>query len=378
MPRHGPKPVYAAENWPDYYEEDTTDGCFQQDDKTFWHPNWSNLRANFFENLVSIAVRKCAEDDQFAQRKSKPTNDELKGPVIDCLTSVVGEKKKTEAKKRAEMTVEGIKSRTARFRVWLLNNWESMLLDALKEQVLLKRAVFRDNRKGGLGQPKVTRMGTRMMGMMNSCSLPTFTMGARWTDQARWRSNLGSGHLLLQDLAASPEKSKHRSTPVLHLPHQYLRTISRGLRLPCGHANFEDRPFGLFHPIAEYTKGMIDWDAAQKMDASYIPSYEDVFSDPAGSQARQGRRSLLEILQNHHCSVYTSLQKRLVLLPEKTSYTLKILCERCGEGIAPYKSRLQRIITGLLTAVLRWRGWSSLSLRRLMLLETALTLPAKE
>ncbi|KGB74796.3 hypothetical protein CNBG_0634 [Cryptococcus deuterogattii R265] len=78
---------------------------------------------NFFENLVSTAVRKCAEDDQFAQLKSKPTNDELRGRVIDYLNNVVREKKKAEAKKRTEVKVTSIKSRTARFCVWLVNNW---------------------------------------------------------------------------------------------------------------------------------------------------------------------------------------------------------------------------------------------------------------
>lgn len=102
------------------------------------------------KNLVSTAVRKCAEDDQFAKLKSKPTNDELRGRVIDYLNSVVREKKK-----RAEMKVKSIKSRTARvsdcitpyhcpcfayrgfilqFRVWLVNNWESTSLDACKEE----------------------------------------------------------------------------------------------------------------------------------------------------------------------------------------------------------------------------------------------------
>lgn len=52
---------------------------------------------------------------------------------------------------------------------------------------------------------------------------------------------------------------------------------------------------------------MMDWDAAQEMDASYIPFYKYVPSDPARSQSRQGRRPLFEILQNNHSSVYTSL-----------------------------------------------------------------------
>lgn len=149
------------------------------------------------------------------------------------------------------------------------------------------------------------------------------------------------------------EKSKRRSTPVFHLPHMYRETTSMGFRLPCGHTSLEDRPVGLFHPTAEYTKGMIDWDAAQKVDASHIPSYE-VPSDPARSQSRQCRRPLLEILQNNHSSVYTSLQKRLILLPQITSYILRSLWEsRCGEGVAQYESRLQRTITGV-----RYRSFS--------------------
>lgn len=135
---------------------------------------------------------------------------------------------------------------------------------------------------------------------------------------------------------------------MFHLPHKYRETISIGFRLPCGHASLEDRPVGLFRPIAKYAKGMMDWDAAQKMDASYIPFYKDVPSDRARSQSRQGRRPLFEILQNNHFSVYTSLQKRLVLLPEITSYTLRSLWEsRCGEGVTQYESRLQRTITGV-------------------------------
>lgn len=72
-----------------------------------------------FENLVNTAIRKCAEDDQFALLKSKPTNDELRGRAIDYLDSVVREKKKAEATKRAETTVKSIKSRTARVSDWI-------------------------------------------------------------------------------------------------------------------------------------------------------------------------------------------------------------------------------------------------------------------
>ncbi|KIR75771.1 hypothetical protein I310_00468 [Cryptococcus deuterogattii CA1014] len=100
IPRNWSKPVYAAENWPDHDEEEAPDGV--------------SYRMASFENLVSTAVRKCAEDDQFAQLKSKPTNDELRGRVIDYLNNVVREKKKAEAKKRTEVKVTSIKSRTAR------------------------------------------------------------------------------------------------------------------------------------------------------------------------------------------------------------------------------------------------------------------------
>lgn len=53
-------------------------------------------------------------------------------------------------------------------------------------------------------------------------------------------------------------KTKRRSTPVFHLPYKYHRTISMGLRLGSGPSSLEDTPYGLFHPTAAYTKGMID------------------------------------------------------------------------------------------------------------------------
>lgn len=67
-----------------------------------------------FENLVSAAVKKCLQDDQFVQIKSKPTNNELRGRVVDYLNSVVREKKKAEAKKKTEARMENIKGRTMR------------------------------------------------------------------------------------------------------------------------------------------------------------------------------------------------------------------------------------------------------------------------
>lgn len=54
------------------------------------------------------------EDDQFVQIKSKPTNNELRGRVVDYLNSVVREKKKAEAKKKTEARMENIKGRTMR------------------------------------------------------------------------------------------------------------------------------------------------------------------------------------------------------------------------------------------------------------------------
>lgn len=67
-----------------------------------------------FENLVSTAVKKCLQDDQFFQIKSKPTNNELRGRVVDYLNSVVREKKKAEAKKKTEARMKNIKGRTMR------------------------------------------------------------------------------------------------------------------------------------------------------------------------------------------------------------------------------------------------------------------------
>ncbi|OWZ62181.1 hypothetical protein AYX14_06942 [Cryptococcus neoformans] len=95
-----------------------------------------------FENFVSAAVKKCVEDDKFVHIKSKPTNNELRGRVIDYLNSVVREKKKAEAKKKAEMRMKNIRARTTRFRLWLINNWKNTPLNACKERDLLKQALL--------------------------------------------------------------------------------------------------------------------------------------------------------------------------------------------------------------------------------------------
>ncbi|AGV14309.1 hypothetical protein, variant [Cryptococcus neoformans var. grubii H99] len=142
MPRKGPKPLYVADNWPDYNEEEAPDGFFLKDGRIFWRPNWSNLRCAFFENLVSTAVKKCLQDDQFFQIKSKPTNNELRGRVVDYLNSVVREKKKAEVKKKTEARMKNVKGRTMRFRVWLISNWKDTPLDGCKERDLLKRALL--------------------------------------------------------------------------------------------------------------------------------------------------------------------------------------------------------------------------------------------
>lgn len=116
-----------------------------------------------------------------------------------------------------------------------------------------------------------------------------------------------------------------------------------GFRLASSPTGLEETPDGLFHPTAEYTRGMIDWEEVQKMDSSFIPTYEDVPPGPTRSQSTQGRRPLLEILRHHHSSVYARLQKRLVLLPGPESYTLRSLWKsRCGEGTMQYESKLQR------------------------------------
>ncbi|KJE04383.1 hypothetical protein I311_01865 [Cryptococcus gattii NT-10] len=341
-----------------------------------------------FENLVNTAIRKCAEDDQFALLKSKPTNDELRGRAIDYLDSVVREKKKAEATKRAETTVKSIKSRTARFRMWLASNWKSTPLDSCKERDLLKRALLPDNgilrnlhflehdEADIFKSPTESRSGSAEGdedGYDEFLLLADIHHGGKvdrpgWAAiEPWWWSPIRSpaDHTLssldppscvdrLRELAASPGKVEAQVNSCLPSAAHVPGNDFMDFRLPCGHMSLEDRPVGLFHPIAEYTKGMIDWDAAQKMDASHIPSYKDVPSDPARSQSRQCRRPLLEILQNNHSSVYTSLQKRLILLPQITSYTLRSLWEsRCGEGVTQYESRLQRAITGV-----RYRSFS--------------------
>ncbi|AFR93561.1 hypothetical protein C347_01525 [Cryptococcus neoformans AD2-60a] len=132
---------------PDYNEEEAPDGFFLKDGRIFWRSNWSNLRCALrgdviFENLVSTAVKKCLQDDQFVQTKSKPTNNELRGRVVDYLNSVVREKKKAEVKKKTEARMKNVKRRTMRFRAWLISNWKDTPLDGCKERDLFKRALL--------------------------------------------------------------------------------------------------------------------------------------------------------------------------------------------------------------------------------------------
>ncbi|OXH37265.1 hypothetical protein J005_01464 [Cryptococcus neoformans] len=102
----------------------------------------SSLCLASFENLVSTAVKKCLQDDQFVQTKSKPTNNELRGRVVDYLNSVVREKKKAEVKKKTEARMKNVKGRTMRFRAWLISNWKDTPLDGCKERDLFKRALL--------------------------------------------------------------------------------------------------------------------------------------------------------------------------------------------------------------------------------------------
>lgn len=248
IPRNRSKPVYAVENWPDYHEEEAPDGFFLQDGKIFWHPNWSNLRTIFFENLVNTAIRKCAEDDQFALLKSKPTNDELRGRAIDYLDSVVREKKKAEATKRAETTVKSIKSRTARFRMWLASNWKSTPLDSCKERDLLKRALLPDNgilrnlhflehdEADIFKSPTESRSGSAEGdedGYDEFLLLADIHHGGKvdrpgWAAIEPWwwspiiRLAVWTGY---ESWPQAQEKSKRRSTPVFHQPHMCRETI---------------------------------------------------------------------------------------------------------------------------------------------------------
>ncbi|OWZ50131.1 hypothetical protein J010_01400 [Cryptococcus neoformans] len=121
-----------------------------------------------------------------------------------------------------------------------------------------------------------------MMCMMNSYSLPMSIMGARWKDGIGWRLKRGSGPL---SWLQAQDKAKRRSTPVFHLPYKYHGTISMGFRLASGPSSLEDIRDGLFHPTAAYTKGMIDWEAAQKK----LPDGTSaVIFDPQGSRILNG------------------------------------------------------------------------------------------
>lgn len=131
------------------------------------------------------------------------------------------------------------------------------------------------------------------------------------------------------------------------------------------------------------------------MDSSFIPTYEDVPPDPTRSQSTQGRRPLLEILRHRHSSVYARPQKRLVLLPRLDSYTLRSLWKsRFGEGTMQYELKLQRAIAGVriaifpnismlpqplfLIAAMRWRRWTSTSLKKTRSLEALMVLLRKK
>lgn len=54
-----------------------------------------------------------------------------------------------------------------------------------------------------------------------------------------------------------------------------------GFRLASGPSSLEDIRDGLFHPTAAYTKGMIDWEAAQKVIFSLIPFLRRLFETEA-------------------------------------------------------------------------------------------------
>lgn len=54
-----------------------------------------------------------------------------------------------------------------------------------------------------------------------------------------------------------------------------------GFRLAPGPSSLEDIRDGLFHPTAAYTKGMIDWEAAQKVIFSLIPFLRRLFETEA-------------------------------------------------------------------------------------------------
>ncbi|KAL0255241.1 hypothetical protein I308_100037 [Cryptococcus tetragattii IND107] len=150
----------------------------------------------------------------------------------------------------------------------LVNNWESTLLDARKEQDLLKRGLLRDN--GILRNLHFLEQAETDDNLKSAAE----RRSASAKDPPRYVERL-------RELVASPGKVEAQVDSCAPSAAQIPADNFNGFPPPGGNANFEDWPIDLFHPIAEYTKGMIDWDAAQKMDASYTPSYADVPSDPA-------------------------------------------------------------------------------------------------
>ncbi|UOH81207.1 hypothetical protein LQV05_003874 [Cryptococcus neoformans] len=366
---NGPSPIHGGDaekrakaavhcrQLPDYNEEEAPDGFFLKDGRILWRPNWSNLRCAFFENLVSTAVKKCLQNDPFVQIKSKPTNNELRGRVVDYLNSVVREKKKAEVKKKTEARMKNVKGRTMRFRVWLISNWKDTPLDGCKERDLLKRALLSE--RGVLRnlhflehneiEDVLKRVAERRSNSAGDNDdeddddvYDEFLLLADAYYGSKIRLVVWTGY---ESWLQAQDKAKRRLTPVFHLPYKYHHTIAMGFSLASSPTGLEETPDGLFHPTAEFTRGMIDWEAVQKMDSSFVPTYEDVPPDPTRSQSTQGRLPLLEILRHHHSSVYARLQKRLVLLPRLESYTLRSLWKsRCGEGTMQYESKLQRAI----------------------------------
>ncbi|OXB37609.1 hypothetical protein J007_02627 [Cryptococcus neoformans] len=293
---------------------------------------------------------------------------------VDYLNSIVREKKKAEVKKKTEARMKNVKGRTMRFRVWLISNWKDTPLDGCKERDLLKWALLSE--RGVLWnlhflehnetEDVLKRVAERRSNSAGDNEdeddddaydefllLADAYYGSKvekpgWVAIEPWwwspviRLAVWAGY---ESWLQAQDKAKRRSTPVFHLPYKYHHTITMSFCLTSSPTSLEEMPDGLFHPTAEYTRGMINWEAVQKMDSSFIPTYEDVPPDPTRSQSTQGHHPLLEILRHHHPSVYARLQKRLVLLPGLESYTLRSLWKsQCGEGTTQYESKLQRAI----------------------------------